>query len=209
MGVGAYVESVGGLPRVFQKFSFNGVGLDFNPTVVAGFHPAFVAYEELADSKVQVRSLTAIVAALSASSTLEAGAYEAAVSRATHNSVRLLRKGEQVRAVVQCSRLFWRGAGAPLAGGAAYARPKELLQCLQKALAIADKCLPPQPRLFVDIFDAYVYYAERRVPSVQPVHLRDLVALTTDQVETMKAGAERDDAAAHLKAIIAHIKRAR
>jgi hypothetical protein len=162
---------------------------------------------------VQVRCLVAIISALSSSATLELGAYEAAVSRATHNSVKLLRKAEQVRCVVLCSRLFWRPAGAAAAAAAdgtpaaGYTRPKELLQCLQKALNIADKCLPPQPRLFVEIFDAYVYYAERRVPAVLPVHLRDLVALTRDQVETMKPGGERDEAAAHLKAIMAHVAR--
>ena len=154
----------------------------------------------------QVRCLAQIIAALAETASLDTDKYEAAVSRATHCSIKLLRKADQVRCVVLCARLFWRG---PLPGAAAYTRPKELLQCLQKALSIADKTLPAQPGLFVHIFDAYVYFFEKRVPAVQAVHLRDLVALTKDQVETMKPSPERDEAAAHLKGIIAHIARAK
>lgn len=168
-------------------------------------HAAFIAYEDLADSKAQVRCLTQVITALAETASLDQDRYEAAASRATHCAIKLLRKADQVRCVVLCSRLFWRG---PLAGAAAYARPKELLQCLQKALSIADKTLPAQPGLFVDIFDAYVYYYEKRVPAVQAAHVRDLVSLTREQVETMKPSPERDEAAAHLKGIIAHIRRA-
>lgn len=153
-----------------------------------------------------MRALTQIIAALQAVGALEVEAYETFVQRATLNSIKLLRKPDQVRCVLLCARLFWRG---PLPGVEAYQRPKELVQCLQKALNIADKCMPSQPALFVSIFDAYTYHFEKGVPSVLPAHLSDLIALTRDQVETMRAGSERDEAVAHLRNIVGHIAKAK
>ncbi len=46
-----------------------------------------------------------------------------------------------------------------------YRKNKEL-ECLQRALKIADVCMQQSCQLFVHILDRYVYFFEHRCPSV-------------------------------------------
>jgi Vacuolar protein sorting-associated protein 35 len=190
---------------------------------------AFLCYEEITDSKQQAASLALIISTLQELKALEVDKYESLVSRATLHSVKLLKKQDQVKCVLLCSKLFWRSAlpgmePVPAAEGAAsaegeegamvapqfYHQPKELLQCLQKALSIADKAVPPQPSLFVQCFEAYIGHFERGVPSVQAQHITDLIALCKEQVEGMRIGSsDREELASHLKAVLGHITRAK
>jgi vacuolar protein sorting-associated protein 35 len=115
----------------------------------------------------------------------------------------MLRKPDQVRCVLLCARLFWRDHVGPVAE---YRRPRELQQCLQKTLHIVDKCMPPQPALFVDIFDAFVYFFDRGVPTITPSNISDLVSLCAEQLEAMRAGGDRDAAQAFLGNLLAHVQ---
>jgi len=66
--------------------------------------------------------------------------------------------------------------------------------------------MPPQPALFVDIFDAFVYFFDRGVPSITPSNISDLVSLCAEQLEAMRAGSDRDAAQAFLSNILAHVQ---
>lgn len=204
------------------------VDVAFSEVCEAFASQAFLCYEEVTDSKQQAASLGLIISTLQEVRALEVDKYEALVSRATLHSVKLLKKPDQVRCVLLCSKLFWRaalpgmeevpvattedGASGATAAPQFYHQPKELLQCLQKALSIADKAVPPQPSLFVQCFEAYVGHFERGVSTIMPQHITDLVALCKEQVEGMRttgSSSEREELNSHLKALLAHIQRAK
>jgi vacuolar protein sorting-associated protein 35 len=144
----------------FCNFAMLAYLCTIHPNVLA----AFILYEEITDSKLQIRSLQLIGTALHSCASIELDNYEALCARCTQLSIKLLRKADQVKLVLLCARLFWRGQ---IRESSDYKRPKEVLHCLQKALSIADKCMPPQPGLFVDIFDSYVYFFEKHCPTVR------------------------------------------
>ena len=159
---------------------------------------AFVSYEELTDSKAQLRSLTQIITALHASTVLDKDEYDNLCSRSTQFSIKLLKKPDQVRSILLCARLFWREGRNE--------GPHEVLTCLQRALKVADQCIPSTPSLFVEIFSSYTYFFDKKCPSVEAIFINELVALCNDQVEAMKTGADKEEAVRHLRNNISHIK---
>ncbi|RYG51418.1 hypothetical protein EON66_10790 [archaeon] len=157
-------------------------------------------------------------------------------ARSTQLSVKLLKKADQVRCVLMCANLFWRGE---LGGVPEYRKPKEILRCLQKTLSIADSAMPPQPGLFVQIFSQYLYFFEKRCSSVcalestrcarcstsicippnttcarelcarvqiEALFLNDLIVLCREQSMSMAPGANRDEVVAHYTSLMQHIR---
>ena len=167
---------------------------------------SFVLYEDIAESRVQVQCLRTIVGALHACK--EAGmaqeSYESLITRATQSSTKLLRKPDQVLAVLRAAHLFW-VPGSKATGVEAYQAPAGVLQCLKRALKIADEYMPASNDLFVRIFDAYVYFFERRVPTVTATHINHNIALVQENLAAMPSGAEKDAVATHFRNILAHI----
>lgn len=164
---------------------------------------ALIFYEEFAESKQQLRCLVQLITALQACVGMDAENYENLCARCTQLSIKMLRKPDQVRCVLLCTRLFWRANVGTINE---YRRPKEVLKCLQKALSIVDACMPPQPQLFLHIADGFVYFFDKRVPTITPQQLNELYALCAEQVDSMKDGGDKEAAAAHLRNIVAHVR---
>jgi vacuolar protein sorting-associated protein 35 len=167
---------------------------------------AFLFYEDVADSRTQVRCLDCITGGLHAAAMggMSVEQYESLVTRATLSSTKLLRKPDQVLAVLRCAHLLWvtpaKGSGLP-----AYHMSAEVLHCLKRALKIADECMPSSNDLFVRIFDAYVFFFERRVPSVTATHINHNVALIQENLASMPDCEEKDSVATHFRNVMTHI----
>lgn len=173
------------------------------------FSQAFIIFDDITDSRVQQRCLTQIVSSLQSCIGLDLESYETLCARSTQMFRKLLRKPDQVRHLLLCARLFWRGPLDAPDGAERYERPGEVLEILQRTLKIADSCMPAQPALFVDILEAYVYFFEKRCATVEPVHLSDLLALCREQAEAMKPSSEREEVAGHYRNVVAHIAAAK
>ena len=75
---------------------------------------AFLLYEEaIPDSAAERTALASIVGALQRCAVFPPEPRAALVHKATGYSAKLLRKPDQCRAVLACSRLFWQAAPAP------------------------------------------------------------------------------------------------
>lgn len=75
---------------------------------------AFLLYEEaIPDSAAERTALASIVGALQRCTVFPPEPRAALVHKATGYSAKLLRKPDQCRAVLACSRLFWQATPAP------------------------------------------------------------------------------------------------
>lgn len=98
---------------------------------------AFLLYEEaIPDSAAERTALASIVGALQRCSVFPPEPRAALVHKATGYSAKLLRKPDQCRAVLACSRLFWQAAPEP-------APPQARAERLQYRLASCSKWCTP------------------------------------------------------------------
>lgn len=170
------------------------------------FSQAFLLYEDVHENKSQVRYLQLLITSLLQARGLDIDSYENLASRCTQLSIKVLLQGDKVRLILLATRLFWRGQVGSMAE---YQRPKETLQCLQKAFKLAQGCMPAQPALFVDILDGYLYFFEKKCQTVTASIVNDLIAWTREQILNMPSGAEAEEAAAHLRNTLAHVRLAK
>uniref|UniRef100_A0A7S0JA92 Vacuolar protein sorting-associated protein 35 n=1 Tax=Calcidiscus leptoporus TaxID=127549 RepID=A0A7S0JA92_9EUKA len=148
---------------------------------------AFVVYEEeLPDSRAQSAAVTLIAATISSTSGFSSEHYETLAASATQKAAKLLKKTDQSRAVCLCSRLFW-----PLTGADENRNPKRVLECLQRALKIADACKVSNTHtpLFVEILEAYLWHFDQKNELVTTEYLTSLVQLIDQHLaEESRAG---------------------
>lgn len=140
---------------------------------------AFTLYEDEfgSDSKLQFEAFCELVGSLYSLTGLAGEEYETLVLKATKLSARLLTKRDQCRAVCACSHLFWH----PTAD-AALELPcdsNKVLQCLKKALTIADSLLDTHEKLglFVAILDRCVFFFAQHAEHVSASFINKLIAL--------------------------------
>jgi len=97
---------------------------------------AFLLYEEaIPDSAAERTALASIVGALQRCTVFPPEPRAALVHKATGYSAKLLRKPDQCRAVLACSRLFWQAAPAPA--------PPQARAPLPASRALHWRLLPP------------------------------------------------------------------
>ncbi|EED89796.1 predicted protein, partial [Thalassiosira pseudonana CCMP1335] len=157
----------------FQNASteFSGIAYDFTTQ-------AFLVYEdEISESKAQIRAITSMVGSLLSCRSFERADYEALITKTAQYAAKLLKKPDQCRMVCVCSRLFYVGGKDDPNG---YRNPQRVLECLQRALKIADACSMASSsniQLFVEILDYYVYYYEIENPAITDKFVSGLIAL--------------------------------
>lgn len=91
------------------------------------------------------------------------------ITKAALHSSKLLKKPDQCRGVYLSSHLWWAtdravaDADLPENEKVLFRDGKRALECLQKALKIADSCMDPvtNVELFVEILNRYIYYFEK------------------------------------------------
>lgn len=96
-----------------------------------------------------------------------------------------------------------------------YQNPKRALECLQRALKLADASTTASASyvyLFVDLLDHYVYFFEKENPSITEKYVTGLAALIKEHLKTLTPLASGDaaainDARAHFDEILRYIQR--
>ncbi|EQL02660.1 vacuolar sorting protein [Ophiocordyceps sinensis CO18] len=142
---------------------------------------AFTIYEEsVSDSKAQFQAVCVIASSLHQTRNFGKENYDTLITKCAQHGSKLLRKPDQCRAVYLASHLWW---ATPTTGQTEevelYRDGKRVLECLQRALRVADSCMETAAsiELFVEILDRYVYYFDQQNESVTTKYLNGLIEL--------------------------------
>lgn len=169
------VTGAGASEMALRLFCSAGQAADmagFEEVAYEFFAQAFTVYEEaVSDSKAQFQAVCAIATALHQTRNFGKENYDTLITKCAQHGSKLLRKPDQCRAVYLASHLWW---ATPIAANNEtddadlYRDGKRVLECLQRALRVADSCMETATsiELFVEILDRYVYYFEQQNESV-------------------------------------------
>lgn len=130
------------------------------------FHvQSFTIYEEsISESKRQINAITLIISTLFNSRCFGPDNYDTLITKAALHGAKLLKKPHQAKAVMLASHLWWQSEinGRPDAVGKTLLLRdgKRVLECLQKALRIANSCIDERStiEIFCSALDQYLYY---------------------------------------------------
>lgn len=173
-GLYARVSGSGTAELALRLFSACGQTADmtgFEEVAYEFFAQAFTVYEEaISDSKAQFQAVCVIASALHQTRNFGRENYDTLITKCALHGSKLLRKPDQCRAVYLASHLWW---ATPIAATeeteeGLYRDGKRVLECLQRALRVADSCMEQATsiELFVEILDRYAYYFEQQNESV-------------------------------------------
>lgn len=213
IGVKLYLESALTVDKLALRGNKRAVGQDSFASVAYEFiSQAFALYEEYAgDSRLQSRCIVAMIGTLLACRSLSKEDYESLIMKTAQYSAKMLKKSEQCAMVAQCSHLFY------VVGNdnqVHYSNPQRGLECLQRALKLADACTNSNPanvQLFVDLLEHYLFFFEKQHPSITGNYITGLVALIKEHTDNLVnfGGIEANavaDAKTHFLGIVRHIK---
>ncbi|EXF84894.1 vacuolar protein sorting-associated protein 35 [Colletotrichum fioriniae PJ7] len=193
------VNGAGAAELALRLFCASGQTADmtgFEEVAYEFFAQAFTVYEEaISDSKAQFQAVCVIATALHQTRNFGKENYDTLITKCAQHGSKLLRKPDQCRAVYLASHLWW---ATPMAvNGEAdetglYRDGKRVLECLQRALRVADSCMETATsiELFVEILDRYVYYFEQQNAAVTTKYLNGLIEL----IHSNLAGNQQDSA---------------
>ncbi|PUU78726.1 vacuolar protein sorting-associated protein 35 [Tuber borchii] len=162
--------------QVSDQTEFEEVAYEF-------FAQAFTVYEEaISDSRAQFQAVCVIANALHSTRNFSKENYDTLITKCAQYGSKLLKKPDQCRAVYLVSHLWWaveiparsEDEKSPL-----YRDGKRVLECLQRALRVADACMDTavSVELFVEILNRYVYYFDRQNEAVTVKYLNGLIEL--------------------------------
>ncbi|OBZ78573.1 Vacuolar protein sorting-associated protein 35 [Grifola frondosa] len=171
---------------------------------------AFTVYEDsISESRAQLQAITLIIGTLQGARVFGVDNYDTLITKAALHGAKLLKKPHQATAVNLASHLWWQEfspdeeAPAPAkvlekpAGSkedaleSVKAFPlqdsKRVLECLQKALRIANSATEEimTVQLYCDTLDQYLYYLDRGAPAVTPKFVNSLVELITSSIDNI------------------------
>lgn len=147
------------------------------------FAQAFTVYEEsISDSRAQFQAVCVIAGTLHSTRNFGRENYDTLITKAALHGSKLLKKPDQCRAVYLASHLWWAtephrddDESAADSGGQKekelYRDGKRVLECLQRALRVADACMDTavSVELFVEILNRYVYYFDQENEAVSRI----------------------------------------
>ncbi|CAL1696990.1 unnamed protein product [Somion occarium] len=175
---------------------------------------AFSVYEEsISESRAQLQAITLIIGTLQGAKVFGVDNYDTLITKAALHGAKLLKKPHQALAVNLASHLWWQEAqGAPAEEAAqvekdvekppltpeegpetekAYPHQdsKRVLECLQKALRIANSATDEivTVQLYCDTLDQYLFYLDRGAPAVTPKFVNSLVELITSSIDNISS----------------------
>ncbi|KAJ3300681.1 Vacuolar protein sorting-associated protein 35 [Borealophlyctis nickersoniae] len=163
------------------------------------FVQAFTIYEDsISESKAQLAAITLIIGTLHTTTVFGYENYETLVTKCAVHCSRLLKRVDQCRGITLVSHLFWgdegrlRGEGKP-----AYRDGRRVLECLQKALKVADSVMDKSVNveLFVEILERYIWYFEKRNDAITVKYLNSLVDLIQTNLTAVDSSAAKDKGA--------------
>jgi vacuolar protein sorting-associated protein 35 len=193
------VNSSGAAEMALRLFASAGQTADlvgFEEVAYEFFAQAFTVYEEaVTDSKAQFQAVCVIATALHQTRNFGKENYDTLITKCAQHGSKLLRKPDQCRAVYLASHLWWATPIVPNGESEEtelYRDGKRVLECLQRALRVADSCMETATsiELFVEILDRYVYYFDQQNESVTTKYLNGLIEL----IHSNLAGNQQDSA---------------
>jgi len=213
-GMKLYLESALTVDKLASKGEKKGHGQDAFGSIAYEFiSQSFSLYEEHSgDSRLQSRCVVAVIGTLLACRSLSKEDYESLIMKATQYSAKMLKKPEQCAMVAQCSHLFYVvGTDDEIV----YSNPQRGLECLQRALKLADACTNTNPghvQLFVDLLEHYLFFFEKKHPSISGNYITGLVALIKEHADNLGqfGGADSSavgEAKSHFLQIVKHMKK--
>ncbi|KAI9050767.1 hypothetical protein LZ554_004886 [Drepanopeziza brunnea f. sp. 'monogermtubi'] len=177
------------------------------------FAQAFTIYEEaISDSRAQFQAVCIIAGALHEVRNFGRENYDTLITKCALHGSKLLKKPDQCRAVYLASHLWW--AVPIVAKGETeddekklYRDGKRVLECLQRALRVADACMDTavSVELFVEILNRYVYYFDQQNDAVTTKYLNGLIELIHSNLQTNQESATIDMPKRHFHRTIEYI----
>ncbi|KPI44650.1 Vacuolar protein sorting-associated protein 35 [Cyphellophora attinorum] len=156
------------------------------------FAQAFTIYEDsISDSRAQFQAVCIIAGALQTSRGFGKENYDTLITKAALHGSKLLKKPDQCRAVYLASHLWWaiEIPGKEEDPANFYRDGKRVLECLQRALRVADACMDTavSVELFVEILNRYVYYFDQQNETVTTKYLNGLIELIHSNLSSSNA----------------------
>ncbi|GAB7363127.1 hypothetical protein MBLNU230_g3416t1 [Neophaeotheca triangularis] len=181
------------------------------------FAQAFTVYEEsISDSRSQFQAICVIAGAL-CGTTDKFGRenYDTLITKAALHGSKLLKKPDQCRAVYLASHLWWsvdkseeQEEGQEEAENKElYRDPRRVLECLQRALRVADACMDSAVsiELFVEILNRYVYFYEQGNEAVTTKYLNGLIELIQSNLATAENQQAVEGPRKHFERTLAYV----
>ncbi|OCK73693.1 vacuolar protein sorting-associated protein 35 [Lepidopterella palustris CBS 459.81] len=190
--------------QVADQNGFEEVAYEF-------FAQAFTIYEEaISDSRAQFQAVCVIAGGLHTSRNFGKENYDTLITKCALHGSKLLKKPDQCRAVYLASHLWWateiraRGEEDPKT---LYRDGKRVLECLQRALRVADACMDAavSVELFVEILNRYVYYFDQENEAVTTKYLNGLIELIHSNLSSNEAASSVENPRRHFQRTLDYI----
>uniref|UniRef100_UPI00358FEED2 vacuolar protein sorting-associated protein 35 n=1 Tax=Myxine glutinosa TaxID=7769 RepID=UPI00358FEED2 len=169
---------------------------------------AFSLYEdEISDSKAQLAAITLIIGTLERSRCFGEENHEPLRTQCALAASKLLKKPDQCRAVTICSHLFWSGHSADKGSNELH-DSKRVMDCLKKAVKIANQCMDAslQVQLFIEILNRYVFFYEKGNDAVSIQLLNQLLQKVREELPSLEAGDETEQLGKHFQNTVEHLR---
>ncbi|PSS20059.1 hypothetical protein M430DRAFT_101214 [Amorphotheca resinae ATCC 22711] len=176
------------------------------------FAQAFTIYEEaISDSRAQFQAVCVIAGALHETRNFGKENYDTLITKCALHGSKLLKKPDQCRAVYLASHLWWAvpnaAKGETEETKGLYRDGKRVLECLQRALRVADACMDTavSVELFVEILNRYVYYFDQQNEAVTTKYLNGLIELIHSNLQTNQESATIEMPKRHFQRTLEYI----
>ncbi|KAL4630294.1 vacuolar protein sorting-associated protein 35-like [Arapaima gigas] len=185
------------------------VGFENHETVAYEFmSQAFSLYEdEISDSKAQLAAITLIIGTFERTKCFGEENHEPLRTQCALAASKLLKKPDQCRAVSTCAHLFWSGCCSDKNGEEIHDE-KRVMECLKKALKIANQCMDTslQVQLFIEILNRYIYFHEKQNQVVTVQVLNQLIQKIREDLPNLEASEETDQINKHFHNTLEHLR---
>ena len=181
---------------------------EFSPVVHEFFSQAFALYEgNPVDYRIQCRCISAMIGKLVEVRCLGKDEYESLIMKVAQFGAKVQNKPQQCEMVAMCAYLFY---VAEEDGTVIYGNEKRALECLQRALKLADSCTTADASnlgLFVDLLEHYLYFFVKKCPTISGNYISGLAALIKEHTNNLgHMGGPIAAAREHFTQLIRHIK---
>ncbi|XP_064107288.1 vacuolar protein sorting-associated protein 35-like isoform X2 [Macrobrachium nipponense] len=169
---------------------------------------AFSLYEdEISDSKAQLAAMTLIMGTFQQTTCFTEENHEPLRTQCALAASKLLKKPDQARGVTICSHLFW-SARSEATNKEELRDEKRVLECLKKAVRIANQCMDPsaQIQLFVELLNHYIYFYEKGNTQVTVAMLNQLISKVKEDLANLETTEETDQISRHLTNTLTHLE---
>ncbi|KAL8843305.1 MAG: hypothetical protein Q9170_000163 [Blastenia crenularia] len=190
--------------QVADQTGFEEVAYEF-------FAQAFTIYEEaVSDSRAQFQAVCVIAGALHVTRGFSKENYDTLITKCALHGSKLLKKPDQCRAVYLASHLWWAveiSAKGEQDSKSLYRDAKRVLECLQRALRVADACMDTavSVELFVEILNRYVYYFDQQNETVTTKYINGLIELIHSNLQTNQDSSSLDAPKRHFQRTLDYI----